>query len=50
MGLEPTIPGLAGTQTHYLSAEIAHMVSGLNVAQVLYASAQKDFNTKQSDR
>ena len=39
-----------GTQTHYLLIEIAHLVSGLNEAQVLYVSAQKEFGQRQSDR
>ena len=36
-------------QTHSLPTEITHLVSGLNEAQVLDVSSQKEFSEKQSD-
>ena len=39
-----------GLGTHCLLIEITHLVSGLNEAQVLYVSAQKEFSERQSDR
>ena len=56
MGFEPSqnsdwdLNPWGGTWTHCLSVKIAHLVSGLTEAQVLYVSAQKDFSKKQSDR
>ena len=38
-----------GTWTHGLLIEITHLVSGLNEAQVLYVSSQKEFSEWQSD-
>ena len=38
LGLEP------------LLVEITHLVSGLNEAQVLYVSSQKEFTERQNDR
>ena len=35
---------------HCLFIEITHLVSGLTEDQVLYASAQKKFSERQSDR
>ena len=46
LGLEP----MGSTRTHCLFLEITHLVSGLNEAQVLYISAQKEFSERQSDR
>jgi len=42
-------PG-AETQTLCLLIEITYLASGLNEAQVLYLSAQKEFSERQSDR
>ena len=39
-----------GTRTHSLLTEITHPVSGLNEAQVLDVSSQKEFSERQSDR
>ena len=39
-----------GTRTPCLLIEMAHVASGLNEAQVLYVSAQKEFSKWQSDR
>ena len=36
-------------KTHSLPTEIIHLVSGLNEAQVLDVSSQKEFSEKQSD-
>ena len=37
-------------KTHSLPTEITHLVSGLNEAQVLDVSSQKEFSERQSDR
>ena len=37
-------------KTHSLPTEITHLVSGLNEAQVLDVSSQKEFGERQSDR
>ena len=37
-------------KTHSLPTKITHLVSGLNEAQVLCLSAQKEFSKRQSDR
>ena len=37
-------------KTHSLSTEITHLVSGLNEAQVLDVSSQKEFSERKSDR
>ena len=37
-------------KTHGLPTEITHLVSGLDEAQVLDVSLQKEFSEKQSDR
>ena len=37
-------------KTHSLPTEITHLVSGLNEAQVLDVSWQKEFSERQSDR
>ncbi|XP_068417552.1 mitochondrial inner membrane protease ATP23 homolog isoform X6 [Eschrichtius robustus] len=56
MGFEPRqnsawdLNPQAGTRTHWLLIEIALLVSGLNEAQVLYVSLQKEFGERQSDR
>ena len=39
-----------GTPTHSLPTETTQLVSGLNEAQVLHVSAQKEFSERQSDR
>ena len=49
MGPEPSRTS-DGMQTHNLPAETAQLLSGLNEAQVLYISVQKEFNERQSDR
>ncbi|KAJ8798757.1 hypothetical protein J1605_016560 [Eschrichtius robustus] len=36
-------------RTHCLLTEITHLVSGLNEAQVLDVSSQKEFSERQSD-
>ena len=56
LGLEPTCwdssPAKTqiGTWTHGLLTEITHLVSGLNEAQVLNVSSQKEFSERQSDK
>ena len=50
LGLEPTRLGLEPAKTHGLPTEITHLVSGLNEAQVLDVSSQKEFSERQSDR
>ena len=37
-------------KTHSFPTEITHLVSGLNDAQVLNISSQKEFSERQSDR
>ena len=37
-------------KTHSLPTEITHLVSGLNEAQFLDVSSQKEFSERQSDR
>ena len=37
-------------KTHSLPTEITHLVSGVNEAQVLDVSSQKEFSERQSDR
>ena len=37
-------------KTYSLPSEITHLVSGLNKAQVLDVSSQKEFSERQSDR
>ena len=37
-------------KTHGLLTEITHLISGLNEAQVLDVSSQKEFSERQSDR
>ena len=59
-GIEPVSPALVGRfsttvppgkpPTHGLLTEITHLVSGLNEAQVLDVSSQKEFSERQSDR
>ena len=61
-GIEPMSPVLAGgfsttepprkphLHPHGLLTEITHVVSGLNKAQVLDVSSQKEFIERQSDR
>ena len=49
LGLEPTCQNSNMAQTHSLPTEITHLVSGLNEAQVLDVSSQKEFSEKQSD-
>ena len=39
-----------GIQTHCLLIEITHLIARLTEAQVLYASGQKEFSERQSDR
>ena len=48
--MNPQSVGWEGTWIPDLLAEIAHLVSELNEAQVLYVSAQKEFSKRQSDR
>ena len=50
MGLESTGRELNTARTHCLLIEIAHLISGLNKAQVLDVSWQKDFSERRSDR
>ena len=50
LGLEPTQPELEPGQNSRLPTEITHLVSGLNEAQVLDVSSQKEFSERQSDR
>ena len=42
--------GLNSVKTHSLPTEIMHLISGLNEAQVLDVSLQKEFSETQSDR
>ena len=56
LGLEPThldsnpAKTQTGTCTHGLLIEITHLVSGLNEAQLLDVSSQKEFSERQRDR
>ena len=50
LGLEPMCRDSNPAKTHGLPTEITHLVSGLNEAQVLDVSLQKEFSERQSDR
>ena len=50
LGLEPTRQDSNLAKTHGLPTEIIHLVSGLNEAQVLDVSSQKEFSERQSNR
>ena len=50
LGLEPTCWGSNLAKTHGLPTEITHLLSGLNEAQILDVSSQKEFSERQSDR
>ena len=47
--LNPRSWGSNLAKSHSLPTEIAHLVSGLNEAQVLDVSSQKEFSERQSD-
>ena len=49
-GLNPRDQDSNPAKTHSLPTEITHLVSGLNEAQVLDVSSQKEFSERQSDR
>ena len=48
--LEPTCRDSNRAKTHGLLTEITYLISGLNEAQVLDVSLQKEFGERQSDR
>ena len=50
LDLNPHSWDLDPAKTHSLPTEITHLVSGLNDAQVLEVSSQKEFSERQSDR
>ena len=50
LGPEPTCGDSNSVKTHGLPTVITHLVSGLNEAQVLDVSSQKEFGERQSDR
>ena len=50
LGLELTCQDSNPAKTHSLPTEVTHLVSGLNEAQVLDVSLQKEFSERQSDR
>ena len=47
--LNPRGQDLNPAKTHSLPTEVTHLVSGLNEAQVLDVSSQKEFSERQSD-
>ena len=47
---QPTCWDSNPAKTHGLPVEITHLVSGLNEAQVLDVSLQKEFSERQRDR